>query len=61
VAECPETNFEYHRWYKGEVDFRDLDRAWKLIRGKPPGEMYCFLVTIYWYAEWYPRYQIIWG
>ena len=39
VAEWPETNLEYHKWYKGDVDFKECKRAGKLIRGKPIGEM----------------------
>jgi len=61
VAECPETNLEYHNLYKGEADFRHLHSMGKLIREKPIGKMYCFLVTIYWYTKWYPKCQLIWG
>ncbi len=39
VAEWPETNLENHSQYRGEADFSAADRAGKLIKAKPVGEM----------------------
>jgi len=50
VVECPETNLEYHSWYRGEADFNASIRAGKLIKVKPVEEICCFLVTMYLYA-----------
>jgi len=52
VAEWPETNLEYHKWYNGDAAFKDCVRAGKLIRGKPVGEIWFFFVTRYWKAAW---------
>jgi len=50
VVECPETNSEYHSWYKGEADFSAADSTGKLIKVKPMGEICCFMTTMYLYA-----------
>jgi len=46
VVEWPETNLENHNQYKGEVAFKVVNRAGKLIRGKLAGEIYCFFSTM---------------
>jgi len=46
----PESNLEYHSWYRGDADFSVAVRAGKLIRAKPMKEICCFLSTMYLYA-----------
>jgi len=46
VAEWPKTNLENHSWYKGEVAFKVVDRAGKLIKKNPAEEIYYFLSTM---------------
>jgi len=50
VVECPETNLEFHSWYRGEADFRAVVRVGKLIKAKPIEEICYFLSAMYWYA-----------
>jgi len=46
VAEWPETNFENQSQYRGEVAFNTVDKAGKLIMGKPVGEINSFFLTM---------------